>query len=102
MQFEDHLYYNCEITLDTGDKHLVDANWLHNEQLDKWQGWECSAGTNRLFIDSDLTIYSGECLNDRLGSIGTGWELFESLTICKRDRCTGCTDDLLQYKRKNK
>lgn len=102
MKFEDHLYYNCEITLDSQDTYLVDANWLHNNKLDNWRGWQCDAGKNRLFVDSDLAIYSGECLNDRLGTIGDNWQLFEESSTCNRDRCTGCTDDLIQQKKEKR
>ena len=98
MKFENHRYYNCEITLDDNTKYQIEANWLHNQQLDTWQGWLCDAGHRRLMIDADLTVYGGECLNDKLGNILTGWSLLDSPTICQLSRCTGCTDDLLQKK----
>lgn len=100
MTFSNHTHYNCEIILSDNTKYRVEANWLHNEHLDNWRTWECNAGHKRLMIDSDLTVYSGECLNDNLGNITTGWIPLTKSTICKQTRCTGCTDDLLQYKRK--
>jgi hypothetical protein len=98
LKFENHQYYNCEIKLANSTKYQVDANWIHNQQLDVWQGWLCNAGNHRLMIDADLTVYSGECLNDNLGNIITGWKLLDSPTTCRMYRCTGCTDDLLQKK----
>lgn len=95
MKFEDQQYYNCEITLSTGEKHLVGANWIHNNHLDCWQGWSCSAGSQRLDIDKDLNVWSGQCHNDHLGNLKTGWAPLTNGTICKQICCTGCTDDLL-------
>ena len=102
MIFNNQQYYNCEIILNTDNTYQVAANWIHNNQLDNWYGWECDAGHNRLVIDADLTIYSGECLNDNLGNIKTGWSLLTAPTTCQQIRCTGCTDDLLQHKREIK
>lgn len=88
------------ITLDNGESFNVEANWLHNQQLDYWKDWSCDAGYHRIYIDAEQDVYGGQCLNDKLGNLETGWELLPSPTICKRDRCNGCTDDLLQLKRK--
>jgi hypothetical protein len=33
-----------------------------------------------------------------LGNLETGWELLPAQTVCTRDRCTGCTDDLMAAK----
>jgi hypothetical protein len=99
LKIKNHEHYNCEITLTDNTKYRVEANWLHNEQLDNWQGWSCNAGFDRLMIDADLTVYSGECLNDNLGNILTSWSVLSMPTTCRRSRCTGCTDDLLQHKK---
>lgn len=100
MKFEDHQYYNCEISLSTGDKYRVSANWLHNEKLDKWHGWSCDAGFKRISIDKNFNVHSGQCENDKLGNIFTEWQPFKEPGICKQIRCTGCTDDLIVTKRK--
>ncbi len=99
MEFSDQLYYNCSIKLTNGKSYNVNANWIHNQQLDFWKDWECDAGYSRLHIDSDFTVFSGECLNDKLGNLLTEWQLFEKPSICKKERCTGCTDDLLIFKK---
>ena len=101
MKFEDHRYYNSEILLSNGDKYRVSANWLHNEKLDNWHGWNCAAGFTRLDIDKDFNVHSSQCKNDNLGNIFTEWQPFLQPSICKLNRCTGCTDDLLQYKKEN-
>jgi hypothetical protein len=95
---ENHKNYNCRVTTDTGEEYLIYANWLHNEKLDYWQGWTCKAGATRLLIDKNLEIYSGECHNDHLGNINN-FTLLDQ-TICKQERCTGCTDDLIVAKQK--
>lgn len=101
MQFEDHQYYNCEITLDSGATHRISANWMHNNNLDNFQGWRCTAGQLRLSIDKDLNVWSGQCENDFLGHALTGFDVFDQPTVCRRSRCTGCTDDLLISKQAN-
>ena len=95
----DHDFYNCEITVDSGETYRVYANWLHNENLDHWQDFECDAGKTRLFIDSNFNVYSGECMNDHLGHALNGFTVFREPTTCKKERCTGCTDDLTVTKR---
>ena len=89
---------NCTLLLEDGKVCQFDANTLHNENVDYWQGWECEAGYSRLFIEDDLTVYSGECKNDMLGNLETGWAELTQPTICKKERCTGCTDDLIVKK----
>jgi hypothetical protein len=96
-EFENHQNYNCKITTDSGEGYLVYANWIHNNQLDNWQGWQCEAGATRLFIDKDFSTYGGECKNDYLGSALDGFTILDT-TICKKIRCTGCTDDLIVAK----
>lgn len=99
MQFKTHEYYNCEIVLSNSKHFRVDGNWLHNEKLDNWSGWECEAGYSRLYINSDNEVYGGQCLNDKLGNLSTKWDLLKVPTECKKQRCTGCTDDLIVAKR---
>lgn len=100
MQFETHQYYNCEIDVSNGRKYRVEANWIHNNNLDNWQGWECDVGVTRLYIDSDNEVYGGQCLVSYLGNLESKWELNQAPVICTRQRCTGCTDDLMINKRK--
>jgi hypothetical protein len=99
LEFENHPNYNCEIHTSNGQTYKIYANWLHNQQLDHWQGWECHAGATRLYVDKNLEVWSGECQNDHLGHAVTGFEILEK-TTCERSRCTGCTDDLVVEKKK--
>jgi hypothetical protein len=97
-KFENHQNYNCKITLESGEEYLIYANWLHNNGLDNWKGWSCEAGATRLFIDKDFNAYGGECKNDYLGSVLDDFNILDK-TICTKDRCTGCTDDLIVAKK---
>lgn len=98
-EFVNHENYNCQITLDDGRQYLVYANWIHNNELDHWQGWDCSAGVNRIFIDYDGKVYDGECKNSLLGDLNSEWNI-KIDNICTRNRCTGCTDDLIIKKQR--
>jgi len=101
LTFSNHIYYNCKVTTDSGQEFLLDANWIHNQQLDNWKNWSCNAGLDRIYINADLDVFGGECMNDHLGNILTEWDVLTAATTCQRARCTGCTDDLIQYKREN-
>lgn len=96
--FENHENYNCQITFDDGTQYLIYANWMRNNDLHNWKGWHCEAGATRILIDKNLNIWSGECENDRLGNVQEGWNLLPEHSTCRRDHCTGCTDDLLTAK----
>lgn len=92
-----HTNYNCRVTDEQGQEHLVYANWLHNQGLDTWQGWRCDAGHTRFYIDKNFDIWSGECKNNHLGNVLTEW-CPQQGTVCKQATCTGCTDDLITKK----
>lgn len=96
-RLENHNNYNCRAVTDTGEEYFLYANWLHNNHLDTWKGWQCDAGASRIYIDKDLNVFSGECENDSLGTV-FDFELLNS-TVCNKDRCSGCTDDLLVAKK---
>jgi hypothetical protein len=96
-KFENHKNYNCEATTENGEKILVYSGWLHNQGLDYWKGWTCHAGYTRLFLDKDLNVWDGICENTNLGHAIDGFADLMPV-ICKRERCTGCTEDLLIYK----
>ena len=85
------------MTTDSGEEYQVYANWIHNNNLDHWQGWTCDAGHTRFAIDKDFNVWSGECQNDYLGNALGQWSPIPS-AICQRTTCTGCTDDLLTRK----
>lgn len=92
-----HQNYNCCVTDEQGQEHLVYANWMHNENLDNWQGYRCDAGHTRFYIDKNSNVWSGECRNDLLGNMLEQWAPKPD-TVCNRPTCTGCTDDLMAKK----
>ena len=84
--------------LDDDTSFAMDANWLHNNKLDLWQGWLCNAGKDRLYIDPTGNIYGAECENNHIGHIDQDWSYSNQPTVCNRARCSGCTDDLMVTK----
>jgi hypothetical protein len=97
-KFYNHKNFNCKVTLDNKEEYNVYSSWLANEGLADFQGWKCNVGSERLFIDEKLEVYSGECKNDYLGTVNT-FELKEN-SICKVKLCK-CTDDLSVAKSKD-
>jgi hypothetical protein len=96
IDFSNQSMHNCTITINNGNEYKVTANWIHNQDLDYWKNWNCNAGVTRILI-SDNDVYSGECKNDYLGTVDD-WNLKKVLSVCKRERCTGCTNDLMVEK----
>lgn len=97
MKFHNDLYYNCNITTTQG-QYQINANWIHNHNLDHFQNWQCSAGQMRIYIDKNLDVWSGECHNRHLGHALQGFDLLTAPDRCAQSRCGGCTDDLLVTK----
>jgi hypothetical protein len=98
--FEEHKFYNCVVTMDDGTQLKIDANSLHNHSLDLFEDWKCWVGVNRIYIDSNKNVYSGQCLNDYLGNLMTNWDIMDNYSVCKQKQCSGCTDDLIVKKQK--
>ena len=97
MTFENHQYYNCSVTT-TVDTYTINANWIHNQDLDYFYHWQCAAGQLRLYIDRNLDVWSGECKNQHLGHALKGFDLLTTAGSCEQARCSGCTDDLIVAK----
>jgi len=96
FELKKDINHNTTVYFEDGDCLEVYANQLHNKNLDYWEGWQCSAGMNRIMIDDKNNVWSGECENDFLGNLDDkSFVLFKEFTTCKRERCTGCTDDLI-------
>jgi hypothetical protein len=96
---KDDLNYNSKVTFADNTTALIYATRLHNEKIDYWKGWQCAAGVDSIYIYEN-TVYGGECCNDKLGVLTQEWELIDDYTICKLERCSGCTVDLMQKKQK--
>lgn len=85
--------YNIKVSTESNHTYYMFANRLDNDNVANFENWLCEAGVHSLFISYTDEIYSGVCLNDKLGSIDE-FQLFEEPTKCKRKRCSGCTSDL--------
>lgn len=91
---------NCEIFYDDGSSEKVYANWIHNNKLDYWKGWKCNAGVTRIHVLDNFDVYDGTCYNCYLGNLDTEWNIKDQ-NICQKNRCSGCTDDLMLEKKIN-
>ena len=95
-----HNNYNCKITYDTGEEKYIYSNWLNNNNLNNFEGWECHTGATRIFIDKSLNVYNGMCYTKHLGNLTTEWNLVDKKIICPNQRCTSNTDDLATRRNK--
>lgn len=93
--------HNCEVRYEDDTTVKIHANQLHNLGIDLFKDWSCHAGFDRIYIDVDEKIYGGECMNDCLGNLND-WDLLPNPTKCRLKTCTGCTDDLMIRKYKDR
>ena len=98
MTYQNHINYNCEITLDDGETFKIFSQWLSNQKLYQWKDWECNVGFKRIYISGNEEVYSGVCRNNHLGNLKTGWTLLKDPSICQQEHCTPNTDDLVIFK----
>ena len=98
MTCQDHINYNCIIEFDDGSTNKVYSQWLSNQELCYWKEWSCDAGIKRIYIDVNEEVYGGVCHNDYLGNLQDGWAILDKRTICRKERCSGNTDDLVIFK----
>lgn len=73
------------------------ANYMVSNGLNNFKGWKCSAGSKRLVIWHDGTVYPASCGTAKLYPMGNMNDLskFNKLdqVICQSDYC-GCLPDL--------
>ena len=97
MIFQNDPNYNCRITRDDGSDYYVFADWLWNNDATYYKGWSCEAGYTRFYIDKNFDVWSCMAQNTYLGPALADWST-ENTTICQKDNCSHCTDDLLTVK----
>lgn len=89
-------YYNVELEYDDHTTVKTYATRLKFLGFDKFNGWQCSAGSKRISIASDTSVYSGECNNSFLGKLqDNSFQLLSGPSQCLRAVCTGNPDDLM-------
>jgi MoaA/NifB/PqqE/SkfB family radical SAM enzyme len=67
--------------------------------LANFQGWKCHAGSVRICIFPDGSVYGAECENDHLGNLDDdSFNILNSPTICKQKECNNNPDDAMTKK----
>ena len=92
-KFENHSDYDCQITLQSGEKYSILCNEVSNRHLGLFKDWMCVAGSKRLFVDQYFNIFSCEGRNNKLGNLLMDWKPLTEPVACRKDFCF-CTDDL--------
>ena len=94
--------HNCNaiVEYENGDTVNIYATKLYLHQLTQFKHWFCEAGSSRIFILPDGSVWSGECQNDFLGNLAQegGFTLLTKETICKQELCINNPDDLMVKK----
>lgn len=93
LVLQNEKYYNCNVIDDNNNEYKINCKQLYNNDYNNFENWVCNAGLDRISIENDM-VWGGECHNDFLGTIDN-WQLLDSPTICKRNKCTACSQDLI-------
>jgi len=88
--------FNLIATDENGVDIHVYGSQLFNKNLNNFKDWQCAAGSTRIFILPDTSVYGGEYENDFLGKLeDNSFELLTTHTVCKKDFCYNNPDDLM-------
>lgn len=83
------------MTDDDGNVWFMDqAERLNSFHFNRFSGWECSAGYRSIIIrEPDGSVKrSYSCTDAPLGHLDTGFQLFDSVQLCKTPRCFSSAD----------
>ena len=92
---------DCIVVLKDGATIEANSLDLFRKDLHHFKGWTCTAGTDSILIESDFQVWSGICRIDNLGNLfDDDFNLLQSPTVCTKDQCTTCENDLTNTKKK--
>jgi len=87
--------YEIELTDSKGKKWYIDqAERFNAFNFNDFKGWECSSGYRSIIIrEPDGSIKrSYSCHDEPLGTIETGFQLFDGPKVCITDACVSSAD----------
>ncbi len=78
-----------------GDALALSAEEAMIKKYNSWEGWQCSAGAENVFIDADGFVYVAACkVKGKQGNVFKNqWELDEKWTTCPAKWCM-CGQDM--------
>jgi len=94
---------NCNAILELANGETIEifADNLVQKNLNHFKGWQCNAGVERIYIESDFTVYSGQCKNNILGNLfDENFSLIEDYVLCEQNSCD-CAGDIYTTKAVN-
>ena len=94
-----------ELVDDTGKTWFMDqAERLNTFEFNKFKGWECSAGFRSCAIhEPSGHVKRGHgCLDQVLGHVETGFDLFNKVALCQTSNACTCSADSKIPKRKTR
>jgi len=83
---------DMRLTLDDGHHVPVHAQVLVNLHLNTFAGWNCNAGTDRIFINTDGIVYGGMCKAVELGHMLSEFKLLDKPVVCDGRECFCMSD----------
>jgi organic radical activating enzyme len=83
---------DMQLTLDDGQRIPVHAQILVNLHLNKFPGWRCNAGIDRIFINTDGMVYGGMCKAVQLGDMLSEFKLLDKPVVCDGRECFCMSD----------
>lgn len=92
--------YNVSVIDEDGEEHLCHANDLQEWDIHHFKDWKCQAGVKYLYVTENGDAWGSQCENDYLGNVYEHVVMLCGWTVCKQEKCTGCTNDLAVKKHK--
>lgn len=88
--------YNAQIKYEDGKTVNIYSAKLYLLNLHDFEGWQCHAGSHRIFILPNTSVWSGECQNDILGRLDDlSFQIKTAPVICRQKTCTNNPDDVM-------
>jgi organic radical activating enzyme len=96
---EEDKNYNAQIYYDNGHRVNIYSAKMYLLNLHHFQGWQCRAGSHRIFVLPDTSVWSAECQNDFLGYLeDSSFQIKTQPVTCQREVCTNNPDDIMTEK----
>lgn len=99
VKIEPDVNYNARIEHENGETVNIFSAKLYLLGLHRFEGWHCHAGSHRIFILPNTSVWSAECQNDALGRLDDGsFQIKTDPVTCRQEHCTNNPDDVMVEK----
>ncbi len=92
-------YANMAIWKSDNTYEEINSDDILSNDLSNFHDWACFAGTDSIYINFDGSVYNGNCLTHKIGSITDGIQWPTGPLTCTRYNCTSNADVIVRKSR---